>query len=88
MNAMRAGRYRANAAACTALATSSIQYWMTSVTTATPTSSDDATSIATASSSTVRLGKRSAATPPHGVASEHDEAEGQQHAAEAGVAAR
>ena len=69
MNAMRAGRYSANAAACTALASSSIQYSMTSVTTATPTSSDDATSISTATSSTVRLGKRSAATPPHGVAS-------------------
>ena len=41
---------------------------MTSVTTAMPTSVDEATSIRTATSSTVRLGKRSAATPPHGVA--------------------
>ena len=41
---------------------------MTSVTTASPVSSDDTTSIDTAMSSTVRFGKRSAATPPHGVA--------------------
>ena len=59
----------ANAAAWTMLATSSIQYWMASVTTAMPTPSDETISSVTATSSTVRFGKRSAATPPNGVVS-------------------
>ena len=41
---------------------------MTSVTTASPTKSDETTRIETATRSTLRFGKRSAATPPHGVA--------------------
>ena len=42
MNVMRAGRYSANAVACTTLATSSIQYRMTSDTTAMPMATDEA----------------------------------------------
>ena len=42
---------------------------MAPVTTAIPMASDETISIATATSSTVRFGNRSAATPPKGVAS-------------------
>ena len=45
----------------------SIQYSMASASTAMPTNSADANSIMTEMRSTVRLGNRSAATPPHGV---------------------
>lgn len=68
MNAMRVGRYMAKAVAWIALATSSIQYLMTSVTTAMPIIRDDTTSSDTDTDSTVRFRNRSAATPPHGVA--------------------
>ena len=68
MNAMRAGRNSANAVAWIALATSSIQYSITSATTARPISNDVTTSNETETNSTLRFENLSAATPPHGVA--------------------
>ena len=58
----------AKAAAWTMLATSSIQYRMTSVTTAMPMADAETNNIAVPTISTVRFGNRSAATPPNGVA--------------------
>jgi hypothetical protein len=66
--AIRAGLNSANPMACRTPAPSSIQYWMTSKTTASPIQALEAARISTDTCRTSRLGSRSAATPPHGVA--------------------
>src|SRR5215211_2800617 len=66
--AIRAGLNSANPIACTIPAPSSIQYSITPKATARPIQALDSASSRTETCRTSRLGSRSAATPPHGVA--------------------